>query len=146
MKSSALLALLLVWMFFGSPAYSAATVKEELIDDSTANEADDFTFDPCQLEVVTCDYEKTIEEKIKEAAIKAGINPETAIRIAYCESRFDPMAKNKSSSATGLYQFTRGTWLWIGAEEQGLVRTKAEDSIAMFAKWYLQHPSWWECK
>lgn len=33
-----------------------------------------------------------------------------AIRIARCESNFDQYAKNKSSTAKGIYQFIDGTW------------------------------------
>jgi len=32
------------------------------------------------------------------------------IRIARAESNFNPMAKNRNSTATGIYQFINGTW------------------------------------
>ena len=32
------------------------------------------------------------------------------VRIARAESNFNPLAKNKSSTATGIYQFINGTW------------------------------------
>ena len=35
---------------------------------------------------------------------------ETALRIIACESRGNPNAKNKGSSAAGLWQFLRSTW------------------------------------
>lgn len=32
------------------------------------------------------------------------------IKIAYCESGYNPNAKNPNSTATGIYQFINGTW------------------------------------
>lgn len=145
MKSSVSITALLVCMFFGFSELATAT-QEELPSDSAVTKADDFTFDPCQLKEVVCPYEKTIEEKIKEAARQANLAPSAILRIAKCESSLDAKAKNPNSSATGLYQFTTGTWAWIGAEAQGLDRTNPDHSIAMFVKWYPQHPGWWECK
>ena len=37
---------------------------------------------------------------------------ETALRIIACESGGDPDAKNRGSSAAGLFQFIRSTWDW----------------------------------
>jgi soluble lytic murein transglycosylase-like protein len=33
-----------------------------------------------------------------------------ALRVAYCESRYNPLAINKSSGASGLFQFMPATW------------------------------------
>src|SRR5665213_1909106 len=33
-----------------------------------------------------------------------------AINVAYCESRYHPNSVNTDSGATGLFQFTAGTW------------------------------------
>lgn len=48
---------------------------------------------------------------ITRKAIKAGINPIKARRIAFCESSNNPLARNKYSSASGIFAFTRATWL-----------------------------------
>ena len=66
----------------------------------------------------------------------------TALRIAYCESRFKTYAKNKHSSASGLYQFTSATWRNYCSGE---VFDKV-DNISCFLDLYAKHPSWWECQ
>lgn len=102
--------------------------------------------DPCGLNDVICPDEVPIEHRIRLAAREAGINEATALRIAKCESSLNPNAKNAHSSATGLYQFTTGTWRWIRAEADGLDRTNPYHSIAMFIKYYPRYPHWWECR
>ena len=84
----------------------------------------------------------TIQDKITIAARKNGINIETALRIAHCESRFNPNAKSKISSASGLYQFIDKTW----ANYCDGQRMDADDNIACFMVLYNQFPHWWECK
>lgn len=67
---------------------------------------------------------------------------DTALRIGYCESRFNPTAKNRLSSASGLFQFTRTTWENYC---EGDVFDK-EDNTICFLELYPTHPYWWECK
>ncbi|MEK6208385.1 MAG: G5 domain-containing protein [Chloroflexota bacterium] len=50
-----------------------------------------------------------IEAIIREAAAAHGADPEQLVRVAYCESRFNPGAYN-ASGAAGLFQFMPGTW------------------------------------
>ncbi len=51
-----------------------------------------------------------IEGIIRAAAAKYGIDPETLLRVAYCESRYDPLAYNGILGASGLFQIIPGTW------------------------------------
>lgn len=63
-----------------------------------------------------------------EAARVTGLRGEVLQRIAERESRLDPMARSGSSSATGLMQFTRDTWLEVVrdfGERHGLVSEAA---------------------
>ena len=46
-------------------------------------------------------------------------NAVKALRIAGCESSYDPYANNASTDAAGLFQFKPGTWLWV-CEEAGV--------------------------
>jgi hypothetical protein len=50
-------------------------------------------------------------DAIQTAAHESGVDPHLLTAIAWRESRFDPNALNRQSSARGLLQFTSGTWL-----------------------------------
>jgi uncharacterized protein YabE (DUF348 family) len=50
-----------------------------------------------------------IEQIIRDAAAAQGADPDQLVRVAYCESRFNPGAYN-ASGASGLFQFMPGTW------------------------------------
>lgn len=41
------------------------------------------------------------------------IDPALASIIIFCESSWNPEAKNPHSTAKGLFQFTDGTWKWV---------------------------------
>lgn len=58
----------------------------------------------------TEDRDSVVRHVITEAALEFGVDPRLMIRIAECESSLDPSAKNKKSTATGLYQFLDSTW------------------------------------
>ena len=47
---------------------------------------------------------------IRAAATKYGVDPEQLLRVAYCESRYDPLAYNSILGASGLFQIIPGTW------------------------------------
>lgn len=87
--------------------------------------------------------EENIRYKIIRAALEAGIDPDTAVRIARCESSLDPFAKNKHSSAAGLYQWTQWTWEYIGAPGSPY---DVDESIRQFMIHFPKHPGWWVCK
>jgi len=48
---------------------------------------------------------------IQAAAHDSGVDADLLAAVAWRESRFDPKARNRSSSAKGLLQFTNATWL-----------------------------------
>ncbi|HET7700395.1 MAG TPA: G5 domain-containing protein [Candidatus Limnocylindria bacterium] len=47
---------------------------------------------------------------IRNAAAAWGADPDQLLRVAYCESRYNPDAYNASSGASGLFQFMPRTW------------------------------------
>lgn len=51
-----------------------------------------------------------VQEIIKNTSLQSNLNPNLALKIAQVESNFNPVAKNPKSSASGLFQFTNGTW------------------------------------
>lgn len=58
----------------------------------------------------TRDRNAVVKHIIVEAAHEFGVDPVLLLRIAECESGFDPAVKNKKSSARGLFQFLDTTW------------------------------------
>src|SRR5581483_7883430 len=51
-----------------------------------------------------------IEAIIRAAAAEWGADPSQLLRVAYCESHYNPSAFNASSGASGLFQFLTTTW------------------------------------
>lgn len=94
------------------------------------------------IEPVIIQKVETIPEMITRKAIENNVDPETALRIANCESGFNPQAKNKTSSASGLYQFINSTWNNYCTGD----RMNAEDNAQCFMELYPSHPSWWICQ
>ena len=53
---------------------------------------------------------QNVKDYIFKGADKSGVNKSTMIKFAQVESGFNANAKAGTSSATGLYQFTKSTW------------------------------------
>ena len=50
-------------------------------------------------------HRPSVQEALRLAAITYGQNLGTLRRVAWCESRYNPRAKNRRSTASGLFQF-----------------------------------------
>jgi soluble lytic murein transglycosylase-like protein len=83
-----------------------------------------------------------VRETIYATAPFYGVDPETALYIADCESDFNPHAKNSSSTAKGVFQFTDTTWKYIKAPGH---QFDYKENIKQFMIWYPVHPEWWQC-
>ncbi len=85
---------------------------------------------------------ETVEEKIIRMSKEYGVDTETALRIAECESQFGKYPKNwEGSSASGVYQFTSVTW---NNYCDGDVINE-DDNIKCFMELYNKNPHWWAC-
>lgn len=51
-----------------------------------------------------------IIEEIKRQANLFGLGEKFMLNLAYCESKYDNLAKNPNSTAQGVYQFIFSTW------------------------------------
>ena len=58
-----------------------------------------------------------VQALIIDAARRWGVDESTLLRIAWCESRFDPQARGAAGLA-GVFQFAPITWNWV-AERAG---------------------------
>ena len=52
----------------------------------------------------------SVEAVIRTAAAVWGADPDQLLRVAWCESRYNPNAVNARSGAAGLFQFMPATW------------------------------------
>ena len=57
-------------------------------------------------------------QEVKDYIVEAtqGLNTDLYLRIADCESGFNPYAKNGISTASGVFQFIAGTWKYVNAK------------------------------
>lgn len=90
-----------------------------------------------------------IEGIIRTAAATSGADPTQLLRVAWCESRYDPSAYNGSSGASGLFQFLSRTWA-ANSVRAGYGGASVFDAVAnantaayMFAN---QQAGQWQCK
>ena len=81
-----------------------------------------------------------IEAIIRAAAARWGADPTQLLRVAWCESRYNPSAYN-ASGASGLFQFMPRTWA-ANSVRAGYSGASVWDPVAsantaayMFSKW-----------
>jgi len=81
-----------------------------------------------------------VRAEIVRQATEANFDVEIALSVADCESDFRYDAKNRNSTAKGIFQWLDGTWKWIGAKGH---QFDYKENIAQFIKWYPRYPQWW---
>lgn len=70
-----------------------------------------------------------------------GVNPEVPLCIARLESGFNQFSKNKSSSASGVFQYLSGTWRATDEGKSGLSVFDAEANIKAAIKYIASRKS-----
>lgn len=90
-----------------------------------------------------------IEKIIRDAAARWGASPEQLLRVAWCESRFDPNAFNPTNNDSGLFQFIPGTWR-ANSPRAGYPGASPFDPVAnanTAAMMFANDQAWqWTCK
>jgi hypothetical protein len=82
---------------------------------------------------------------LRLAAALYGVPVEQLRRVADCESHLNPSAKNRISTATGLFQFLASTWRRAGI--RGFTRTDPYANAIAAARLVRRDGSWreWSC-
>ena len=90
-----------------------------------------------------------IEGIIRAAAATWGADPNQLLRVAWCESRYNPNAYNTSSGASGLFQFMPRTWA-ANSVRAGYGGASVFDAVAnanTAAYMFANSQAWqWSCK
>lgn len=100
----------------------------------------------CTLSVVSCEptqitTQEAVRQEIVIQSVKYGVDTNKSLKIADCESDFNPYAKNPNSTAKGVFQFTNPTWKWIKATGN---QFNYKENVRQFMIWYPRYPNWWE--
>ena len=86
---------------------------------------------------------------ITEASQRWGLDTTQMLRVAWCESKYDPAAYNRRSGASGLFQFIPGTWSRASAAV-GMGWASPFDPVANVeaAAWLMktEGPRHWVCR
>ena len=75
----------------------------------------------------------------KDYSEQYGISPETPICIAGKESGYNQFSKNKSSSASGVFQYLKGTWKATDEGKAGLSVFDADANVKAAIKYMAIH-------
>lgn len=90
-----------------------------------------------------------IEAIIRAAAARYGADPQQLLRVAWCESRYNPSAYNGILGASGLFQIIPGTWA-ANSVRAGYAGASVWDAYANanVAAWMFAHgqAGQWACK
>ena len=85
----------------------------------------------------------SVAEIIRAAALRAGANPVQLLRVAECESGLNPLAYNRRSGASGLFQFLPAVFRAHGGTDIWDPYQQADVAARMFAAgWAYQ----WSCR
>jgi soluble lytic murein transglycosylase-like protein len=142
MRRRIVLAACLVTLLWGSVAHADGEfVTPEAVEIEVAGTL-------LELEAAAAIETIDVPSLIVDAARRWGVDERVLLRIAWCESRFDPGARGAAGLA-GVFQFAPITWTWV-AERAGYAGASPYDVYAnVEAAAYLyktEGPRHWGCK
>jgi muramidase (phage lysozyme) len=79
-----------------------------------------------------------IQQLIKDYSAQYGILPDLPLRVAACESGYNQFSKNKSSTASGVYQWLSSSWSNQPAGKMGISVFDGDANIQA-AVWLIAH-------
>lgn len=82
----------------------------------------------------TADKE-AVKQLIIQYSNQYGISPDVPLCIAYYESGYNQFSKNKSSSASGVFQYLNGTWKGTDEGKAGLSVFDADANVRAAVKY-----------
>lgn len=82
-----------------------------------------------------------VQELIRKYSAEYGISADAPLCIAKLESGFNPNSKNKSSSASGVFQYTSGTWRGTDESRAGLSVFDADSNVRAAVKYMASRKS-----
>lgn len=98
--------------------------------------------------VVVMALELDVPALIIGASLRYGLDPERMLRVAWCESRWNPHALGPGG-ASGVFQFMWYTWSWASVDA-GYAGASPFDPVANIevASWLMatQGPRHWTCR
>jgi Transglycosylase-like domain len=92
-----------------------------------------------------------VQQLIKQYSEQYAISADLPLRVANCESGYHYGSKNKSSSASGVFQFIRSTWLGTDSGQAGISPFDADANVKEGVKkisqggisaWYASKSCW----
>jgi hypothetical protein len=88
----------------------------------------------------------SVQDQIVDASARWGLTSAVMLRIARCESGFDPQAHNLRSGAAGVFQFVPATWASTPQGRAGRSVFDAEANVEA-AHWLMTQfgPGHWRC-
>ena len=102
-----------------------------------------------QAQSAEVDTQVDVPGLIDEASAAYGVSAVQMRRISWCESRWFPGAYNRSSGASGLFQFIPRTWRWASAQAGYGGHSPFEAEANVFsAAWLLRYggAQHWVCR
>jgi hypothetical protein len=75
-----------------------------------------------------------VQQLIRDYSAQYGISADLPLRVANCESGFNQVSKNRSSTASGVFQYLNSTWIHTDAGKSDISVFDADANVHMAIK------------